>query len=117
MRRDNVAVAAPELLIDDPAFELSPDGCAVRQPDHLAYSDPFVQREKLQLLPQLLVIALLRLFEELEVVVELLLGRPRGAVDPGELRHLLIATPVGTGDAQELECLQVARRADMRPSA
>src|SRR3977135_4443966 len=92
----DVAIAALELLVDDPSFELSPDGCAVAQPDDLAYTDPLVKREKLQLLAELLVVALLSLFHELHVVVELLLAFPRGAVDAGQLRLFLVPAPVST---------------------
>jgi len=55
------------------------------------------------------VVALLGLFQELHVVVQLLLGRPGRAVDARELRFLFIAAPVRARDAQQLERLEVAR--------
>ena len=89
-------VAAPQLLIHDPPLELSPDRGPVWKPDHLADAHSLVEGEKLQLLAQLLVVSLLRLLQELEVFVLLLLGGPRGAVDTRQLRLLLISPPIST---------------------
>src|SRR5260370_650063 len=65
----DVPVAAPQLLVDDPAFELAPDGRAVGQPDDLAKADALVEGEDLQLPAELLVVTLFGLLEELHVVV------------------------------------------------
>ena len=59
--------------------------------------------EQVQLGAELAVVALLGLLEELQVRLELVLGRPRGAVDALELRVLLAAAPVRGGDAHQLE--------------
>ena len=48
-------------------------------------------------------VAPFRLGQPVQVVVERLLRLPRGAVDALQLRSLLVAAPVGAGDAHELE--------------
>src|SRR5450759_801757 len=116
VRSDDVAIAALQLFIDDPPLELAPDGGPVREPDDLADTDALVEGEEFQLSAELLVVALLGFLEELEVIVQLPLCLPCGAVDAGQLRLLLIAAPVRSRDTQELERLQVAGRPDVRSS-
>ena len=53
----------------------------------------------------------------MEVVVELRLRRPRRAVDPLELRALLVAAPIRAGDGEELERAEPRRRRHVRPEA
>ena len=57
-----------------------------------------------------------RLSQELQVLFELALRGPGGAVDPRQLRLLLVTPPVSAGDAQQLECLQVPGGLDVRPT-
>ncbi len=59
--------------------------------------------EEVQFGAELAVVALLGLGEELQVLLELVLGGPRGAVDPLELRVLLAAAPVGGRGPHQLE--------------
>src|SRR6476646_5389376 len=73
--------------------------------------------EQVELAPELAVVALLRLLEPPEVLVELLLGEPRGPVDPLQHRVLLVPAPVGAGGRQELEGLDLARRRHVGPAA
>ena len=63
--------------------------------------------EQVHLLADLAVIALRRLFEPDEMRVELLLVEPAGAVDARELRIVLVAAPIGAGDAGQLERLRI----------
>ena len=58
---------------------------------------------EVQLGAELAVVALLGLGQPLEVGLEVVLGRPGGAVDPLQLRVLLGAAPVGGGAASQLE--------------
>ena len=58
---------------------------------------------EVQLGAELAVVALLGLGQPLEVGLEVVLGRPGGAVDPLQLRVLLGAAPVGGGTASQLE--------------
>ena len=56
--------------------------------------------EEVELDAEPAVVALLRLLEPLEVGVEIGLGVEGGAVDPGQLRVVLVAAPVGAGEAR-----------------
>src|SRR5207247_10841147 len=76
-----------------------------------------VQLEQIELPPELAVVALLRLLEPPEMLVELVLGEPRGAVDPLQHRIPLVAPPVGAGGREELEVLHVTRRRHVGPAA
>jgi hypothetical protein len=46
-----------------------------------------------------------RLLEPLEIGVEVGLREERGAVDPGQLRVLLVAAPVGAREPRQLDRL------------
>ncbi len=73
--------------------------------------------EEVELDAQAPVVALPRLFEALEVVVEILLREERGAVDTGELFVVLVAAPVRAGEPGQLERLDRLRVQQMRPAA
>src|SRR5208283_3355852 len=62
-------------------------------------------------------IALLRLLDLVQVLVEVLPGEERGAVDTLELRVSLIAEPVGASDVEQLEGLNPPGGRDVRPTA
>jgi len=57
------------------------------------------------------------LLETLEVRVEVLLAEERGAVDPGELRVVLVAAPVRAGEAGQLQRLDRAGVLQVWPAA
>src|SRR5690606_39408015 len=59
------------------------------------------EREQVELDTELTVVALLGLGEPVEVVGQLRLGRPRGAVDPLQLLVGLVPTPVRSSTAHE----------------
>ena len=59
--------------------------------------------EEIEFLAELAVIALLGLFEFVQVFVEFLFCEPGGAVNPLQLLVFLVAFPVGARDGQELE--------------
>src|SRR5690242_21794374 len=92
--RAHVQVAARELLVDDEPLELATDGRAVGEPQRESRTDAVVDSEQLEVLAELLVVPLLGVLEELQVIVELLLRLPGGAVDSRQLRLLLVASPV-----------------------
>ena len=77
----------------------------------------FLNAEEIQLLAELAVIALLRFFELVQVLVEFLLCEPRGAVDALQLLVLLVAFPVGAGDGQQLERFDLRSVRDVRTAA
>ena len=61
------------------------------------------KREQVEVGAELAVVAAGGLLQQLEVLLERVAGRPRGAVDPLQLRVLLGAAPVGGGRPHELE--------------
>ena len=62
-------------------------------------------------------VALLGFLDELDVLLELLVGRERHAVDPLEHLGLLVAAPVGPGDRDELERPDVRCPSQVRTAA
>jgi hypothetical protein len=74
--------------------------------------------EQLELAADPAMVAPLGLLETEQVLVELFLARPGGAVDALELRVLRVAAPIGAGDAHQLERLaEMPGRGQMRPDA
>src|SRR5690606_25075328 len=91
-------VPAPRVVLHDPA-----DDAALGVEDGEAGADLLRDGEQVQLAAQLAVVALLGLGEELQVRLQLVLGRPGGAVDALELLVLLAAAPVRGGVPHQLE--------------
>src|SRR6266702_4076312 len=89
---------------------------AVRQPERGARRI-LVEGEQPERRPELAVVALLRLLEAQEVLLELLLVEELGAVDALQHRVLRIASPVGAGDVHELDRPEPAGGRAMRPEA
>ncbi len=102
VRRVDVGVAGGDVA---PAARAAPSpaahDAAARVPHRQAGSDLLREREQVELLAELAVVALGGLLEALLVRAQLVLGRPGGAVDALQLRVLLAAAPVGAGDAGE----------------
>src|SRR5688572_28581187 len=74
--------------------------------------------EQVELATELAVVALFGLLEAEQVLVELLLARPSGAVDALQLGVIRVVAPVGAGLVHQLEGLpEPARRRQMRPDA
>ena len=115
--RDDVLVAAFELQVRDPAFQLASDGGALRQPERQAGADQVREREELELLADAPVVASLGVLDRFEVVLELVLGLPGRAVDALEHRALLVAAPVRARDVGELERADLAGFVDVRAAA
>ena len=76
-----------------------------------------VDAEQVQLPAQLSVVALLRLFQEPEVLLQGRCALEGGTVDALEHRPLLVPPPVGAGHGEELECGDVSGRGNMGPDA
>ena len=115
-RRGDLLIAPRvENLADEP-LELTHERPAVREPEGRARRD-VVKGVEVELAPELAVVALLRLLEPPQMLVELLLREPRGAVDALEHRVALVAPPVGAGGREELEVLHVRGRGHVRPAA
>ena len=73
--------------------------------------------EQVLFLAELAVVALFRLFQPREIRLQLLVVRPRGAVDA--LEHLVarVASPVRSGDLHQLEGAQLAGARHVRTAA
>ena len=86
-------------------------------PENQPRPGQFLNRKQIELLPQHAMVALLRLFHLLQMRVEILLREKRSPVNPLQLRILLIPQPVRARNVEQLECLDLPRRRNMRPAA
>jgi hypothetical protein len=68
-----------------------------------------MEREEVELATQLAMVALLRLLDAPQVLVELLLRIPGSAVDALQHRPRLVAAPVGAGRVEQLEGAELLR--------
>ncbi len=75
------------------------------------------EMEEVELRSEPAMVARARLLEPLEVRVEVGLGVERGAVDPRELRVVLVAAPVRAGEARQLDRLDRRRALEVRAAA
>src|ERR1035441_8004977 len=98
-------VAALQVLIAHPVFELFADDAALGMEEDESGAGEFLDAEEVKLLAQLAVVALLGLFDLFEVGVEILGGEEGGAVDALELLVVLVALPDNAGDTEQLEGL------------
>ncbi len=73
--------------------------------------------EQVVLLAQAAMVALLGLFQHVQVGVEVFLLGPGGAVDALQLLVAVVATPVGAGHLHQLEDLQLGCRRHVRAAA
>ena len=77
----------------------------------------FLNAKEVELLAELAVVAFLGFFELGQIVVQLLLGEKRSAVDALQLRVLFVAFPVGAGDGEQLKRLDLLGGRHMRAAA
>ena len=117
VRRVDQRVAALQILVAHPVLELLADDAALGMEEDQPGPGQFLNAEEVELLAELAVVALLGLFDLLEVLFQVLLGEERGAVDALELLVLLVALPVGAGDREQLERLDLRGVRDVRPAA
>src|SRR5687767_774782 len=76
-----------------------------------------MEHEQVQLAANFAMIAALRLLDAMEILLEIFLREPRGAVDALEHLPLLITAPIRTRNGHELEVLDAARRRYVRTTA
>src|SRR5689334_4782938 len=86
-------------------------------PDHQAGPHFIRKGEQVQFPAELAVVAALRLFEPLQIGVQLLLVGEGGAVDPLQHLALLIPPPVSAGYGGEFEGLAPGSGRQMRAAA
>ena len=103
---------AAHIVFDD-AIELPALGMPEDAADRL-----LLHMEQVELAAEPAVVAPLGLLETEEILVELLLARPGGAVDALQLSVVRVAAPIGSGHIHQLEGLpEPPRRGQMRPDA
>src|SRR5579875_3403300 len=83
----------------------------------IAVAPLLLECEELELMADLAVVALLRLLDLPERVVDLRLGRKADAVDALELGVARIAAPIGAGELGQLELADLGGAAHMGPAA
>ena len=108
------AACAPDL--ERPFLEGAPQRHAARMPERSGRRLG-VEAEEVQVAAQLAVVALLRLLDPPQVLIELLLRLPDGAVDALEHRPLLVTAPVGARRMEQLERPDPPGRLEVRPAA
>src|SRR5260370_31784616 len=101
-------------MIRQPVVKLLADDAALGMEEDEPRAGEFLDAEEVQLLAELAVVALLGLFHLLEVGVELLGREESSAVYALKLLVVLIALPVGAGDGEQLECLDLRSVGDVR---
>ena len=116
LRTAHFLVAVLLVLLADVLLDALPDGPAARMPEHHARGLG-LGMEQIQVLAQLAVVALLGLFQHVQVGVLVFLASPGRAVDA--LQHLVVgvAAPVGARHLHQLEDLQLAGGRHVRPAA
>src|SRR5215208_1344422 len=117
MSGPHVLVAVSRLDLSHVIFHKVPHHLALGQEERDAGSRIGRERKEPEFLADLAVVPCPRLLEAPEVSLELLLRRPCRAVDAGEHRVLLVATPVGSRYVLQLEGPELARARDVRAAA
>ncbi len=115
-RRLDLRVAAAGVLAPAQVLEHVEDRHPLGMPERRPRRE-LVEVEEVELRAEPAVVACLRLLEQLEARVEVLLGEERRPVDPGQLRVVRVAAPVGAGERRELEGLDRRRVLEVRAAA
>ena len=118
LRRLDLLIAR---AVDRPAhigLELAIDAIALGVPEDAAVR-LFLEVEEVHLAADLAMVALRGLLQPDEMLGELLLVEPAGAIDTRKLRILLVAAPIGARDARQLEGggVELARRGQVGAAA
>ena len=101
--RHHQVVAVGEVLLAPVLLGQVSNAGPLGVPEDEAAADGLVDREQVEVLAELAVVALLGLFQTVEVLLELLLAPERGPVDARQHPVPLVAAPVGAGHVEELE--------------
>ena len=117
VRRVDVGVAGLAFQVCDELLQQAAHCRALRQPERQAGADRLVGSEELQLAAKAAMVAPLRVFDALQVRVQLLLRFEERAVDALEHRVVLVAAPVGAGGVRKLERADLAGMLYVRPFA
>ena len=115
-RRLHLGVAPARVLAATQVLECVEDRHPLRMPERRPRR-VLVEVEEVELRPEAPVVALLRLLEQLQARLEILLGEERRPVDSGQLRVVRVAAPVGARERGELERLDRRRVLQVGPAA
>src|SRR4029079_11764730 len=114
VRRVDLDIAPGLLATAHVADQRLKQGPALGMPEHGARC-LLLEMEQIHLAAQAAVVALLGLFELMQVAGKLLLARPGRSVDALEHRVVGVSAPIGTGDLEQLEAFaDLPRRGHMR---
>src|SRR5437016_13421998 len=86
-------------------------------PENQPRASQFLDGEQVELLAEHAVIALLGLFDAVQISVEVFLREERSSINALQLRVLLVAKPVGACDVEQLERLDFSSRGNVRAAA
>ena len=117
VRGEDEVVAAALVLVLPQRLDLVAQHAAVRMPEDQPRADLFVHRVDVELAPEPAMIALERLFDVLEVALQILGGRERGAVDALEHLVAFVAEPVGARHVGKLERVDRPGAREVRAAA
>ncbi len=117
VRRDDEIVAAREQPIAQPVLHLLADDRALRVPEDQAGAGFLLNAEEIELGAEAAMVAALRFFELVEILVELFLIDETRGVNSLHLRIAFVALPVGAGDVHQLERFYAAGGRDVRAAA
>src|SRR6185295_4914217 len=115
-RRLDLAVVAPRVLLAPQRRQLVPDRHAVRLPERRA-GRQIAELEELQLGAKLAVVSRARLFEALEVLLQVLRLEERGPVDAREHLAARVPAPVRARHRLQLERADALRARRVRAAA
>ena len=115
-RRLDLAVAAGAVLGAPQRGQLVPEHHPVGLPERRAGAQ-LGEQEQVELPAELAVVARAGLLEPVQVLLEILLGVERRAVDAGEHLAVGVPAPVRAGDGEQLEGLDALGRRRVRAAA
>ena len=98
VRRIDRSVTSLEQFLLDELFERRADGRALREPQAESRPDFVGNRKQSQLLSEHSVVAFPGFIDLLNVIVEIFLAEPRGAIQPLKLFVICVTFPVRTSD-------------------
>src|SRR5947209_20615061 len=114
MRSNHQLVPALLMDLEPEVFDCSTYDCALGVPENQTGTDLFRDAEQVKLATKLAMVSALRLLHAEQVIVQLFLAGPHGAVDALEHGVMLVPSPVGARNTGQFEGSQLACAFDMR---
>ena len=117
MGRIDDVVSGSQVFLPPEVLNQGSHAAALRVPVDESGAKLLVEREEVQFAAQASVVAAMGLFDPLEVLFQLFFCVEEGSVDALEHRVMLVAAPVGAGNAHQLEIGDFACTLDVWPLA